>query len=71
MDGDSLGGFRFHKGVTGAPILDDTPAYLECEVVDSLDAGDHTIVLADIVEAGIQHDLALLDLAQAGYSYGG
>jgi flavin reductase (DIM6/NTAB) family NADH-FMN oxidoreductase RutF len=71
LDGDTLGGLQFHEGVTGAPILDDAPAYLECHVVDMLDAGDHTIVLAEIVEAGVQNELPILDLAQTGYHYGG
>ena len=71
LAGNTLGGHPIHDGITGAPILDDAPAYLECQVVKTLDAGDHTIVLADVVEAGIQNDLAILDLAQTGYTYGG
>jgi flavin reductase (DIM6/NTAB) family NADH-FMN oxidoreductase RutF len=71
LDGETLGGARFHEGVTGAPILDDVPAYLECHVVEMLDAGDHTVVLADIVEAGVQNDLGILDLAQTNWHYGG
>jgi flavin reductase (DIM6/NTAB) family NADH-FMN oxidoreductase RutF len=71
LEGDTLGGFKFHEGVTGAPILDDVPAYLECQVAGSLDAGDHTLFLADIVEAGVQNELTILDLAQTGWHYGG
>jgi flavin reductase (DIM6/NTAB) family NADH-FMN oxidoreductase RutF len=71
VEGNTLGGASFHEGVTGAPILDDAAAYLECQVVDTLNAGDHTIVLADIVEAGVQNELPILDLAQTGYHYGG
>jgi flavin reductase (DIM6/NTAB) family NADH-FMN oxidoreductase RutF len=71
LEGNTIGGARFHEGVTGAPILDDVPAYLECRVVEMLDAGDHTVVLADIVEAGVQNDLGILDLAQTSWHYGG
>ena len=39
-EGYTLGGATFHEGTTGAPILDDVPAYLECRVVQTLDAGD-------------------------------
>jgi flavin reductase (DIM6/NTAB) family NADH-FMN oxidoreductase RutF len=67
----ALRGHAFHLGSTGAPILDEVPAYLECKVVQAIDAGDHTIFLADIVEAGIQKDLEPLDLAQTGWHYGG
>jgi flavin reductase (DIM6/NTAB) family NADH-FMN oxidoreductase RutF len=71
LEGNTLGGAQIHDGITGAPILDDAPAYLECQVVKTLNAGDHTIVLADVIDAGIQNELSILDLAQTGYTYGG
>jgi flavin reductase (DIM6/NTAB) family NADH-FMN oxidoreductase RutF len=70
-EGDTLGGARFHRGTTGAPILDDVPAYLECRVAESVDAGDHTLFLADIVEAGVQNDLEGLTLRETAWHYGG
>lgn len=70
-EGDVLAGHRFHAGVTGAPILDDVPAYLECRVVQTLDAGDHTFFLADIVAAGTQNELGALTMAETGWHYGG
>ena len=70
-EGDTLAGFQFHTGLTGAPILDDAPAYLECRVVQEIDAGDHSLFLADIVAAGVQNDLAALSLAETGWHYGG
>jgi flavin reductase (DIM6/NTAB) family NADH-FMN oxidoreductase RutF len=70
-EGNTIGGAAFHEGTTGAPILDDVPAYLECRVVESLDAGDHTFFLADIVDAGVQNDLAPLAMADTGWNYGG
>lgn len=71
LDGNTLGGVAFHTGTTGAPILDEAPAYLECRVAQTLDTGDHTLFLADIVEAGVQSDLAVLSLAETGWHYGG
>src|SRR5580698_10143622 len=38
---DTLNGFRFQNGVTGAPILADALAWFECRVVDELRRGDH------------------------------
>lgn len=70
-EGDTIGGVAFRTGVTGAPILDDVPAYLECRLVQTLDAGDHTFFLADIVAAGTQNDLKALTLAETGWHYGG
>jgi flavin reductase (DIM6/NTAB) family NADH-FMN oxidoreductase RutF len=70
QDGN-LAGHPFHGGLTGAPILDEVPAYVECRVVQTIDAGDHTLFLADVVEAGVQNDREALDLAATGWHYGG
>lgn len=49
-DIDKLAGTSYRMGVTGAPIvLDHAIAFLEAEVVDSLDAGTHTVFLGRIV----------------------
>lgn len=69
-EGDTLAGAKYHIGLTGAPILDDVPAYLECNVVQELDAGDHTFFLADIVAAGVENELDPLTLAETGWHYG-
>jgi flavin reductase (DIM6/NTAB) family NADH-FMN oxidoreductase RutF len=71
VEGNTLGGATFREGVTGAPILDDVPAYLECRLAEVLDAGDHSLFLGDIVEAGVQNDLGALDLAETGWHYAG
>jgi len=39
--------------VTGAPILTDGLGWLECRFVATLPAGDHTVVLGEVVEAGL------------------
>ncbi len=36
---------------TGAPIIEGCLAYLDCRVVDAVDAGDHTIFLGKVEEA--------------------
>ena len=33
---------------TGAPILKDCLAYLDCRVIDQMDSGDHTIFLGEV-----------------------
>lgn len=68
---DPLHGVATHPGLTGAPILDDVPAYLECSVVQPLDAGDHTLFLAEIVGAGMRDDRSALSLLEMGWHYGG
>ena len=49
-DIDKLASTSYRIGATGAPIvLDHTIGFLEAEVVDSLDAGTHTVFLGRIV----------------------
>src|SRR6202012_3319684 len=46
-----LSGQAFHKGTTGAPILDAAPAAVECKVTAIVEQGDHHIVVAEVTEA--------------------
>jgi flavin reductase (DIM6/NTAB) family NADH-FMN oxidoreductase RutF len=52
-DEDKLSGVRWHPGRRGAPILDDTLAYFECELGSTLPAGDHELVLGRVVDGRI------------------
>lgn len=40
--------------VTGAPILSDSMAYLDCLLADRIEHGDHVIVLGEVAAAGVQ-----------------
>ncbi len=45
-----LDAFRHHAGaVTGAPILDDALAAMECRTTGVHDGGDHTIVVGEVL----------------------
>ncbi len=49
------GGFdqvAWSAGATGAPVLAGVLASIECAVVNRLDAGDHTIVIGEVIAAG-------------------
>ena len=50
----TLNDFPFHDGLSGAPILDQAVAYLDCEVRESVVVGEHTLFLGEIVDAGFQ-----------------
>ncbi len=69
--GNKLNGFLYETGVTGAPVLLDPPAWLECRVVDKLRRGDHTIFVGEVVAAGVRHEEEPLTLRDAGFAYGG
>ncbi|MEW6420018.1 MAG: rubredoxin [Nitrospirota bacterium] len=43
--------------ITGSPVvLENTIGYLECEVIDSLDVGTHTVFIGKIIDAEIIKD---------------
>jgi flavin reductase (DIM6/NTAB) family NADH-FMN oxidoreductase RutF len=46
---DKLAGQRWRPALEGAPVLLDAAAYLECRVVSRHAAGDHVLVLAQVV----------------------
>ena len=46
--------------VSAAPILADALGWLECRVVATLPSGDHTLVLGQVLEAGVEHEGAPL-----------
>jgi flavin reductase (DIM6/NTAB) family NADH-FMN oxidoreductase RutF len=63
---------RFIQKTTGAPILPDCAAYLDCRVVDSHPAGDHVIFFGEVVDSGILDESAdPLTLKETGWRYGG
>lgn len=41
---------------TGSPILKDIAGYLDCKVVNSCDAGDHTIFVGEVLDAEAYED---------------
>lgn len=70
--GDKLKEVRHSFGKTGAPLLDDAIAYVECEVREiANESGDHAVVIGEVVEAGVRRDEAALTLMDTGWHYGG
>src|SRR5215475_1310093 len=53
VEGQKISGEPFHAGTTGAPILDRAPAFVECRLVESIERGDHSIFVGEVVEAGV------------------
>jgi flavin reductase (DIM6/NTAB) family NADH-FMN oxidoreductase RutF len=47
---DKLAGQRWRSGKLGAPVLLDAAAYLECRVTGTMPAGDHELILGEVVD---------------------
>lgn len=73
MSAMTLNGFPFHEGVTGAPILDQAPAYLDCEVRQAVDVGGHTFFIGEVMDARFQgdEDIEVLRMEDTRMLYGG
>lgn len=69
----TLNGFGFHDGVTGAPILDQSVAYLECEVREAPSYGNHTFFVGEVVASGFlqAEDTEVLRMEDTRMNYGG
>jgi len=66
----TLGGFRFRTGQTGSALFEDTPAWVECKVMQMVESdGDHQLYLALIVDHGTNNDLPPLTLKETNWSY--
>ena len=69
----TLNEFPFHDGATGAPILDQAVAYLDCEVRQAVELGGHTLFLGEIVDCAFQmdEDTPVLRMEDTRMNYGG
>lgn len=72
-DGLLLSGHATDPGpTTGAPILKETPGWFEVEVRQAISIGDHTVYIAEVVDAGVRDKAAIpLVMRETGWFYGG
>ena len=71
---DQIAGHGFENGpTTGAPLLLDALAWLECRLVEEANTeGDHGLFVADVLAGAVRHpELQPLDLYKSIWSYGG
>jgi flavin reductase (DIM6/NTAB) family NADH-FMN oxidoreductase RutF len=48
-----ISGHAFRDGTTGSPLLESTPAYLDCTLIDTVERGDHSVFVGEVVDAGV------------------
>ena len=63
----TLRGQSFRLGESGAPILSDCLAFIECRVENMLDGGDHSIFLGRVVSEGVESEMRPLLFYRGGY----
>ena len=73
LDARTLNGFAYHDGSSGAPILDQSAAFLECAVRERVGAGDHTFFVGEVTNAGFlaDEDTPVLTMDDTRMNYGG
>jgi flavin reductase (DIM6/NTAB) family NADH-FMN oxidoreductase RutF len=80
VDGNKISGEPFTPGgETGAPILENAQASVECKVVEIVEQGDHHIVVGEVISANVatapegRPDNAILEMKELGDNvfYGG
>lgn len=57
----------WHESPLGLPILDGCVAYMECTVSEVRDAGDHDLVLGEVIRMGVQRPTESLLFFRGGY----
>ena len=73
LEAKTLNGFAFHDATSGAPVLDQAAAYVDCVVREKVDVGDHTLFLGEVVDAGFQkpEETGMLRMEDTRMNYGG
>ena len=66
-----LGDDEFTTATTGAPLLSAALSWFECNVVQTVETGDHQLYIGQVINAGVNRDGAPLALHALGWHYGG
>lgn len=69
--GDKLGKVGHMEEDTGAPILRDAFAYIECKVQAIYEPGDHALIVGEVVHAGLRFEGVPLMCTDLRWHYGG
>ena len=73
LEARTLNGIPFHDGPSGAPVLDQAVAWVDCRVRQAVDVGDHTLFVGEVIGAGFQkpEDTPVLRMEDTRMNYGG
>ncbi len=66
-----LVGIPYSRGQTGCPILEDAVAWLECQVEQEVEAGDHVLVIGRVLDGDVRRYVPILTSEVTGWTYSG
>ena len=66
-----LVGIPHSIAANGCPVLDAAMAWLTCEAVQFVQSGDHTLVLASVLDGRVARDAEPLTSSYTGWNYSG
>jgi flavin reductase (DIM6/NTAB) family NADH-FMN oxidoreductase RutF len=56
-EGETIGGEPFRAGSSGAPILESCLGHVECTLLETVERGDHSVFIGEVVDAGVTQTL--------------
>jgi len=68
---NKLANVQYEPGPNGCPILHDALAWVAGEVRHSVEAGDSTLLVAEVVDVGMLGEGQSLTMAEAGFRHAG
>ena len=68
---DKLEGIDYSKDNYGLPILNDCVAFIHCAVTNNYEVGDHTLVVAEVIEGSILNYEDPMSSIDTGWHYSG
>lgn len=73
LEARTMNGFAFREGLTGTPILEQAVAWIDCEVRQAVEVGNHTFFVGEVLDAGFQkaEDTPVLRMEDTRMNYGG
>lgn len=66
-----FGEYEYETAETGAPIIKAAPAWVEGRVLETVERGDHAVVVGEVTNAGVWQETKVLTLEEVGVKYGG
>lgn len=53
---NKISGEPYRKGKFGSPVLESAPAFVECKLLETVEKGDHSVFIGEVVDAGVSKE---------------